>query len=66
MELRQIYDSIGWDIFTGDGWTNWTRVTWDKGILSHVNGIKLGRDEKRELIHRFKSMERKEPESATS
>lgn len=49
--VKQIKQSTTFDVFTGDGWNNWSRVAWDmkRKRLSLVKGNRLKPNELKEV-----------------
>lgn len=54
--IKRVYDTDIYDVFTGEGWLNHTRIEYHNDIMSYVSGNKLGRDEKRDILHQLRGM----------
>lgn len=51
MIVKQVKKSNQFDVFSGIGWSNWTRVEKHGGYLKHVNGVKLNRFQILKVVH---------------
>ena len=54
--IKRVYDTDIYDVFTGEGWLNHTRIEYKNDIMSYVSGNKLGRDEKRDILHQLRGV----------
>jgi hypothetical protein len=43
MKILQIKHTTIYDIFLGEGWKNWSRYRFVKGIYTHLEGTRLSR-----------------------
>lgn len=41
MKILQVKKFPIYDVFDGDGWTNWSRYLFKKGKLIYLSGLKL-------------------------
>ena len=44
MKILQVKHTTFYDIFMGDGWKNWSRYRFIKGVYTHIDGNRLPRN----------------------